>query len=311
MDLRPELQACSDVLWMLRRLLPHRRHGRSWVSGGSVSVRSRSRGTCDRHPPAGLIELGYEGVSIEQVLEQRLRRDAYGPQATTATVLARSRTRRCTCAAGVSPTNSAPIALKVLATERSVDGAPEVPRRVRALLAYYRTSEPVLPSFVGRGVRQDRIRALLHAAADGVPGRGGDRRAGRGDARLPVQHGEPRAVAGLRPYAAGAGGRPVAPRRSVQDGLAAVRRGCSSAPCRGPSCGLGARRAATTSLVVPAHPRYLSGFVTAGARAGLADVVVKRVSNAFGRLPDAVLLPWLPLLINRPCGPVPWELARC
>ncbi|CAM5469047.1 hypothetical protein SALBM217S_10428 [Streptomyces griseoloalbus] len=31
---------------------------------------------------------------------------------------------------------------------------------------------------------------------------------------------------------------------------------------------------------------------------GLADVVVEAVSNAFGRLPDAVLLPWLPLLIT-------------
>jgi hypothetical protein len=32
-------------------------------------------------------ELGYEGVSIDQVLEQRLRRTAYGPHATAATVL--------------------------------------------------------------------------------------------------------------------------------------------------------------------------------------------------------------------------------
>jgi hypothetical protein len=31
---------------------------------------------------------------------------------------------------------------------------------------------------------------------------------------------------------------------------------------------------------------------------GLADVVVEAVSNAFGRLPDTVLLPWLPLLIT-------------
>ncbi|MEV7413030.1 hypothetical protein AB0O04_34945, partial [Streptomyces althioticus] len=30
----------------------------------------------------------------------------------------------------------------------------------------------------------------------------------------------------------------------------------------------------------------------------LADVVVEAVSNAFGRLPDTVLLPWLPLLIT-------------
>ncbi|CAM5460673.1 hypothetical protein STENM327S_05206 [Streptomyces tendae] len=52
-------------------------------------------------------------------------------------------------------------------------------------------------------------------------------------------------------------------------------------------------------LVVPAYPRYLSGFVHALEPVpGLADVVVEAVSNAFGRLPDAVLLPWLPLLVT-------------
>ena len=39
-------------------------------------------------------------------------------------------------------------ALEVLAAERSVDGAPEVLRRVRRLLVYYRTSEPVLPAWI-------------------------------------------------------------------------------------------------------------------------------------------------------------------
>jgi hypothetical protein len=52
-------------------------------------------------------------------------------------------------------------------------------------------------------------------------------------------------------------------------------------------------------LVVPSYPRYLSGFVHALEPVpGLADVVVEAVSNAFGRLPDPVLLPWLPLLIT-------------
>ncbi len=52
-------------------------------------------------------------------------------------------------------------------------------------------------------------------------------------------------------------------------------------------------------LVVPSYPRYLNGFVHALEPVpGLADVVVEAVSNAFGRLPDTVLLPWLPLLIT-------------
>jgi hypothetical protein len=51
--------------------------------------------------------------------------------------------------------------------------------------------------------------------------------------------------------------------------------------------------------VVPAYPRYLSGFVQALEPVpALTDFVVEAVSNAFGRLPDPVLLPWLPTLIS-------------
>ena len=51
-------------------------------------------------------------------------------------------------------------------------------------------------------------------------------------------------------------------------------------------------------LVLPAYPRYISGLVHALEPVpGLVDFVVEAVSNAFGRLPDTVLLPWLPTLI--------------
>ncbi len=51
--------------------------------------------------------------------------------------------------------------------------------------------------------------------------------------------------------------------------------------------------------MVPAYPRYLSGFVHARQPVpALTDFVVEAVSNAFGRLPDPVLLPWLPTLIT-------------
>ncbi len=42
---RPELQACSDVLWMLRRLLPQGAARPIMGERGSVSGRSRSPGT--------------------------------------------------------------------------------------------------------------------------------------------------------------------------------------------------------------------------------------------------------------------------
>ena len=146
---QPELERCSDVLWMLRYLMPH---GAARPIMGERRLGERpiqeswdlALGTHQR----ALIELGYEGVSIEQVLEQRLRRTAYGAQATTATVLEAVedailylRSRRLADELGTR-------ALEVLSTERSVDGAPEVLRRARRLLAYYRTGEPALPAWI-------------------------------------------------------------------------------------------------------------------------------------------------------------------
>jgi hypothetical protein len=52
-------------------------------------------------------------------------------------------------------------------------------------------------------------------------------------------------------------------------------------------------------LVVAAFPHYVSGFVQAlDPVPALSPFVVEILSKAFGRLPDPVLLPWLPTLIT-------------
>ncbi|WP_445527904.1 hypothetical protein [Streptomyces cyslabdanicus] len=295
---RPELEACSDVLWMLRRLMPH---GAARPIMGERRLGERSiqeswdlaLGTHQR----ALIELGYEGVSIEQVLEQRLRRDAYAPQATTATVLAAVedatlylRSRRLADELGTH-------ALKVLATERSVDGAPEVLRRVRGLLAYYRTSEPVLPSWIESFVKTGYAHycTLLPMAFRDEDATVGQVAAMLGFLfsmeSLALSLGCDRAQLEL----AVAQSHPEEPSKTALLWAAQVQLGTlSRAELRGRCEAL-----LDNPLVVPAYPRYLSGFVHALEPVpGLADVVVEAVSNAFGRLPDAVLLPWLPLLIT-------------
>ncbi|PZH18353.1 hypothetical protein C1I97_03850 [Streptomyces sp. NTH33] len=295
---RPELRACSDVLWMLRRLMPH---GAARPIMGERRLGERSiqeswdlaLGTHQR----ALIELGYEGVSIEQVLEQRLRRDAYGPQTTTATVLAAVedatlylRSRRLADELGTH-------ALKVLATERSVDGAPEVLRRVRGLLAYYRTSEPVLPPWIESFVKTGYAHycTLLPVAFRDEDATVGQVAAMLGFLfsmeSLALSLGCDRAQLEL----AVAQSHPEEPAKTALLWAAQVRLGTlSRAELRGRCDAL-----LDNPLVVPAYPRYLSGFVHALEPVpGLADVVVEAVSNAFGRLPDAVLLPWLPLLIT-------------
>ncbi|MFG2296026.1 hypothetical protein [Streptomyces sp. NPDC048603] len=295
---RPELERCSDVLWMLRYLLPQ---GAARTVMGERRLGERpiqeswdlSLGTHQR----ALIELGYEGVSIEQVLEQRLRRTAYAPQATAATVLEAVEdatlylgSRRLADELGVR-------ALEVLSAERNVDGAPEVLRRVRRLLAFYRTSEPVLPSWIESFVKTgyahyctllptvftDEDATLRQVAATlgflfGMEGLALSLGCDRTQLELAVAQSHPEDPA------------KTALLWAARTHLGRLSRAELRAMCD---------ELLGNPLVVPAYPRYLSGFVQALEPVpGLADFVVEAVSNAFGRLPDPVLLPWLPTLIG-------------
>ncbi|OPC78149.1 hypothetical protein B4N89_38785 [Embleya scabrispora] len=295
---QPELERCSDVLWMLRYLMPpgaarpimgERRLGeRSIQESWDLALGTHQR---------ALIELGYEGVSIEQVLEQRLRRAAYGPNATTANVLAAVedatlylRSRRLADELGTR-------ALEVLATERSVDGAPEVLRRVRRLLAYYRTGESVLPSWIESFVKTGYAHyctLLPTAFADE-------------DATLRQVAATLGFLFGMESLALSLGcdrtqlelavaqSHPEEPSKVALLWAGQVHLG------RLPRMELRARcdELLGNPLVLPAYPRYLSGLVYALEPVpALTDFVVEAVSNAFARLPDSVLLPWLPTLIG-------------
>ncbi|MFI8434548.1 hypothetical protein ACIGJO_12500 [Streptomyces sp. NPDC079020] len=298
MSSRPELERCSDVLWMLRRLLPH--NAARPIMGerklGERPIQESWDLALGTHQRA-LIELGYEGVSIEQVLEQRLRRAAYAPHATAATALQAVedatlylRSRRLADELGTR-------ALEILTTERSVDGAPEVLRRVRRLLAYYRTAEPVLPpwieSFVKAGyahyctllptaftdedatVRQvAAMLGFLFSMESLALSLGCDRT----QLELAVAQAHPQEPS------------KVALLWAAQTHLGQLSRAGLRTRCE---------EMLGNPLVVSAYPRYLSGFLHALEPVPqLSDFVVERVSSAFARLPDPVLLPWLPTLIS-------------
>ncbi|MFE5486701.1 hypothetical protein [Streptomyces sp. NPDC056527] len=295
---RPELERCSDVLWMLRYLMPH---GAARPIMGERTLGERpiqeswdlALGTHQR----ALIELGYEGVSIEQVLEQRLRRAAYGPQATTATVLQavedatlHLRSRRLADELGTR-------ALEVLAAERSVDGAPEVLRRVRRLLAYYRTSEPVLPRWIESFVKTGYAHYCTLLPTAFADEDAGVRQVAAmlgflfSMETLALSLGCDRTQLEL----AVAQSHPEDPSKTAllwasQTQLGTMTRSELRERCDG---------LLDNPLALPTYPRYLSGLLHALEPApGLTDFVVEAVSNAFGRLPDPVLLPWLPTLIT-------------
>ncbi|MFI6307581.1 DUF5682 family protein [Amycolatopsis thailandensis] len=295
---RPELEPCSDLLWMLRYLMPH---GAARPIMGERRLGERpiqeswdlALGTHQR----ALIELGYEGVSIEQVLEQRLRRAAYHPQATAAKVLGAVEDAtlylRSARLAGELGTR----ALEVLATERTVDGAPEVLRRVRRLLAHYRTSEPVLPKWI-----EDFVRTGYAHYCTLLPAAFADEEAGVEQVAamlgflfsmeaLALSLGCDRTQLELSI----AGSHPQEPSKVALLWAAQVQLGTLSRAELRERCA----ELLANPMVLPAYPRYLSGFVHALEPApGLADFVVEAMSNAFTELPDRLLLPWLPTLIT-------------
>ncbi|NEY31078.1 hypothetical protein GTU99_02465 [Streptomyces sp. PRKS01-65] len=295
---RPELERCSDTLWILRYLMPQgavrpimgeRRLGeRPIQESWDLALGTHQR---------ALIELGYEGVSIEQVLEQRLRRTAYDSRATAATVLAAVedatlylRSRRLADELGTR-------ALEVLATERSVDGAPEVLRRVRRLLAYYRTSEPVLPQWIESFAKTGYAHycTLLPTAFTDE-----DATVRQVAATLGFLFGMESLALSLgcdrnQLELAVAQSHPADPSKTALLWAAQVQLGRLSRDELRRRCD----DLLANPLVIPAYPRYLSGFVHALEPVpGLSDVVVEAVSNAFARLPDHVLLPWLPTLVT-------------
>ncbi|MFI0480935.1 DUF5682 family protein [Actinomadura sp. 9N215] len=294
----PDLEPCSDLLWVLRRLLPddavrpimgsHRLGERPIQESWDLAIGRNQR---------YLVELGYEGVTVEQVLEQRLRKSVHNPKATAATALEAVeesllylRSRRFTNELGAR-------AVELLSTERTVDDAPEVLRRVRRLLTHYRATEPALPrwceNFVttgyahyctllptaftadDTGVRQvAAMLGFLVSLESLAISLGCDHT----QLELAVKQSHPEDPAKVALLWAAESQLGLLP-------LADLRQRCDEL--------------LDNPMLVGAFPQYLSGFVQAlDAVPSLSPLVVELLSKAFARLPDTILLPWLPRLIT-------------
>jgi hypothetical protein len=294
----PELRPASDLLWVLRYLMP-RAAVRPIMGERRLGVEAIQESwdlDIGRHQRA-LIELGYEGVTVEQVLEVRLRKAVWDPQASAATALAAVEdsilllgSRRFTDELGAR-------AVSLLATERTVDDAPEVLRRIRRLLAHYRATEPTLPgwvqSFVTTGYAHYCTLLPTAFTDDEVPVRQVAAMLGflislesvalslgcdRTQLELAVRQSHPQAPA------------KAALLWAVEHSLGTLS--LSSLRAR-------ARDLLTNPMVIDSFPLYLSGFVQALEPVPtLSSFVVEVMSQAFGDLPDTVLLPWLPRLIT-------------
>ncbi len=299
LDLRadPHLEPCSRLLWMLRYLLPDRaiRPIMGELRLGERSIQESWDLDIGRNQRA-IIELGYEGVTVEQVLERRLRRAVHDPKATAATALAAVEDALVFLGSRRLADELGARAVELLAAEGTVDHAPEVLRRIRRLLAHHRSTGPELPAwcraFVATGyahyctllptafaddaanVRQvAAMLSFLVTLENLAISLGCD----RAQLEIAVRQARPEGAAKTALLWAARTQLGLLPREEL-------RARCDEL--------LG------NPLTVPSVPEYVSGFVQALDLApGLTPFVVELLSKAFARLPDAVLLPWLPRLI--------------
>jgi hypothetical protein len=294
----PDLRPCSDLLWLLRRLLPQ--DALRPIMGsrglGETSIQESWDIGLGKYQRS-LVELGYEGVSVEQVLEQRLRRAVTAPDATAAVALGVVEDALVYLRSVRLADELGNRAVELLAAERTVDDAPVVLRRIRVLLNYFRSTEDSLPAWCERFVTAGyahycTLLPIAFAAEE------------TGPAQVAAMLGF---LFGMENLALSLGcdhtqlelavlqSHPEAPAKVALLWAARFQLGLlTMAELRERCDGMLAN-----PLVLPTVPQYVSGFVQAIDPApALKPFVVELLSKAFGTLPDAVLLPWLPKLIT-------------
>jgi hypothetical protein len=300
LDLRqhPELRPCSELLWKLRYLLGSERVVRP-IMGEKVLGKVPAQESWDIEigkNQTPLIQLAYEGVTVEHVLERRLKSKAF---AATSPVVALEAAEDCLLYLD-SPRLTEEIgdhAVELLVQETGAQSAPEVFERMRGLVHYFRSTPQGLPGWARRFVTTGYAHyTLLLPAAFADRGTTPEQLAGMlaflfnlESLALALGCDRSQLVIAVRQSAAAddpnklgllwaaewvLGSRTVEQIRAFFDGLFANR------------------------LALAGFPAYVSGFLLALKFTTLViRLVVELLSRAFERLPDAVLLPWLPGLI--------------
>ena len=302
LDLREhtELIPCSDLLWKLRYLLSGSRVFRPIMGertlGGVPTQESWDVEIGKNQTP--LIQLGYEGVTVEHVLEKRLKAAAFAAEATPTAALAAAedcilylKSPRLTEEIGEH-------AVGLLTRETGAQSAPEVFERMRRLVHYFRSTPEGLPDWVKRFVTTgySHYATLLPTAF-----------ADRGTT--------PEQIAGMLAFVFNLESLALSLGCQRSQLLIAVKQ---AGPATDDPNKLGLLWAAEwvlglrtveeireffahlieNPLAAAAFPSYVNGFLLALKFTSLVvRLVVELMSRAFERLPDDVLMPWMPGLI--------------
>jgi hypothetical protein len=252
-----------------------------------------------------LIQLGYEGVTIEHVLEKRLKARGFSGTATAVSALSAAEDCVLYLKSARLTEEIGEHSVGLLMQETGAQSAPEIFERVRRLVHYFRSTPTGLPEWVKRFVTAGYSHyATLMPAAFGDRGTTPDQVAGmlafifnleslalslgcnRSQLLIAIQQSapvtdDPNKIGLLWSAEWLLGLRTVEAIREFFTGLLENR------------------------LALSSFPGYVNGFLLALKFTPLvARLVVELLSRAFEKLPDAVLMPWLPglLMTLRPHG---------
>lgn len=311
---RPELYSCSDLLWQLNYLLGQ--HIVEPIMGerllGKTSIQESWEIRIGKYQ-SPLIRLGYEGVTIEQVLGQRLRKRAFGEKATANSALEAAEDSllylnnpRLTQVIGEH-------AITLLSQETGSKDAPAIFKRVRRLVHYYRSTPTGLPTWLGQFVLTgySHYATLLPQAFD-------DR--GTSPEQISGMLGF---IFTLETLALSLGANRSQLLIAIQQTDQAKTDPIKLSLLWTAEWLLKLRtleqmrdffdHILDNALLVPTLPDYINGFVLAlNFAPRIAHFVVERISHLFGYVPDHILMPWLPRLILslRPHGDILQTLIK-
>lgn len=295
----PELLPCSDLLWKLHYLLPpgivrpimgqrelgHVPRQESW----DVAIGKHQR---------ELIQLGYEGVSVEHVLERRLKQLAFGPEARTAQALAAAEDSLVFLRSDRLAEELGERAVALLVAEPDATQARQIHQRITRLVHHYRTTEAGLAPWL----KQFVVTGYAHYATM-LPAGFADRGTHPGDLAAMLQF-----IFTLESLALSLGCERSQLVIAIRQAAPVTTDPPKLALLWAAECVLRLRDVASlrshfdhlldNELVLPALPEYLEGLLLALVFTPLVGgLTVELLSKAFERLPDRLLMPWLPRLL--------------
>jgi hypothetical protein len=296
----PELLPCSDLLWKLHYLLPPGvvRPIMGQRQLGHVPQQESWDVAIGKHQ-GEVIQLGYEGVTVEHVLERRLKKVAFGPESRTADAIRAAEDSILFLKSDRLTEELGERAVHLLVREPDVTQAREIHVRITRLVHYYRTTEAGLPEWLARFVTT----GYAHYATL-LPNAFADRGTHPNDLAAMLQF-----IFTLESLALSLGCERSQLVIAIRQAAPVTVDPPKLALLWSAECVLRLREVSSlrshfdalidNELTLPALPEYLEGLLLALVFTPLVgSLTVELLSKAFERLPDRLLMPWLPKLLR-------------